>query len=200
MTTTHVALAAILYLVGLLALRAQRSRLIGYLWSAFGLAALLFMLGILGEWNLPLGALQASALTAVAGVFGVKLAALGPATLIVPDPTGWSVLGIGVECSTLIEGSVFLGLMLFYPRFPAGERLLRIGIGLAATVLVNLVRLGVIVLIVTTLGKPAVPWAHAVVARLVFFAGIVYVYWRMMTLPTLTMIRRDLEVSGRSVL
>ena len=200
MTTTHVALAAIVYLVGLLVLRAQRSRLIGYLWAAFGLAALLFMLGLLGEWNLPLGALQASALTAAAGLFGVKLSALGPATLIVPDPTGWSVLGIGVECSTLIEGSVFLGLMLFYPRFPAGERLLRIAIGLTATVLVNLLRLGVIVLIVTTLGKPAVPWAHAVVARLVFFAGIVYVYWRMMTLPTLTMIRRDLEVSGRSVL
>jgi hypothetical protein len=53
---------------------------------------------------------------------------------------------------------------------------------------------------VMTLGKPAVPWAHAVVGRLVFFVGIVIVYWRMLTLPTLRVVRRDLEVSGRSVL
>jgi hypothetical protein len=33
----------------------------------------------------------------------------------------------------------------------------------------------------------------------VFFVGIVFVYWRMLTLPTIRFVRRDLEVSGRAV-
>jgi exosortase/archaeosortase family protein len=125
---------------------------------------------------------------------------LAPATLLVPDPTGWSVLQIGLECSTLIEASVFAGLLLFYPRLPPRDRALRLGAGLGATFLINLARLAVIIGMVMILGKPAVPWAHAVVGRMVFFVGIVIVYWRMLTLPTLRLVRRDMEVSGRSVL
>jgi hypothetical protein len=50
------------------------------------------------------------------------------------------------------------------------------------------------------LGKDAAPLAHAVVARLVFFAGMIYVYWRLLTLPTLRIIRREMEVTGRTAL
>jgi exosortase/archaeosortase family protein len=69
-----------------------------------------------------------------------------------------------------------------------------------ATLALNLVRLGIIALMVTTLGKPAVPWAHAVVGRLVFFAGILFLYWRLLTLPTLSIVRRELEVTRRNAL
>ena len=133
-------------------------------------------------------------------MLGVTLSTLGASTLVVPDPTGWSVLGIGIECSTLIEAAVFTGLMLFYPRFGGVARLSRLSLGLGATFGLNMLRLGVIVLMVVTLGKPAVVWAHAIVARLVFFVGIVFLYWRMLTLPTLSTVKRDLEVSGRAVL
>jgi exosortase family protein XrtG len=198
---TNSLLAALLgiYLIGLLALRRMRFGLIGYVWGAFGLAALFILASQIGQWNLPLGSLEANIVVALANALGMHLAFLDPASLIVPDPTGWSIMRIGVECSTLIEAAVFGGLMMFYPRFPPGERLVRLTAGLGATFLINLARLSVIVGMVTTMGKPAVPWAHAVVGRLVFFIGVVTVYWRMMTLPTLRMVRRDLEVSGRAV-
>lgn len=200
MSTTGLALVVAVYLIGLLVLRRIRHSLIGYLWMAFGLAAILVLAGQTGGWDVPLGSLQASILTFLANALGLRLAQLAPASLVVPDPSGWSVLQIGVECSTLIEASVFAGLMLFYPRFPAGERLMRLAAGLGATFVINLARLAVIVGLIAWLGKPVVSLAHAVVGRLVFFVGIVLVYWRMMTLPTLRMVRRDLEVSGRSVL
>jgi len=200
MTTQGLAAAVGVYILGLLALRRARSSLIGYLWGAFGLAAILILVGQQAGWNVPLGNLQGGLLVTIGQGLGSRFEMVAPATLLVPDPTGWSVMEIGIECSTLIEASVFIGLLLFYPRIPPNERLIRLGAGLGATFLINLARLAVIVGMVMTLGKPAVPWAHAVVGRLVFFVGIVIVYWRMLTLPTLRMVRRDLEVSGRSAL
>jgi exosortase family protein XrtG len=199
MTSNLLAVFLGIYLLGLLTLRRMRFGLIGYVWGAFGLAALFILAAQVGQWNLPLGSLEANIVVAIANALGLRLAFLDPASLIVPDPTGWSILRIGIECSTLIEGAVFTGLMMFYPRFPPGERLIRLAAGLGATFLINLARLSVIVGMVTSMGSPAVPWAHAVVGRLVFFIGVVIVYWRMMTLPTLRMVRRDLEVTGRSV-
>ncbi len=199
MSTKLLAILLLIYLLGLLLLRRHRHGLLGYLWGAFGLAAVVVMAGQIGGWNEPLGGLQANLLVGLGNAFGLGLETLGAGTIVVPDPTGWSILQIGVECSSLIEAAVFTGLMLFYPRFPPGERLLRLTAGLGVTLLVNLVRLAVIMGMVMTLGKPAVPWAHAVVGRLVFFVGVVVVYWRMMTMPTLRWVRRDLEVSGRMV-
>ncbi len=199
MSTGALSLAVALYLAGLLVLRKQRYGLLGYLWGAFGFAALLVLAGLVGEWNEALGELQAGIIVALGNVFGLGLEILAKTSIVTPDPSGWSVLKIGIECSSLIEASVFAGLLLFYPRFPPGERMLRLMAGLGATFLLNLARLSIIVGMVATLGKPAVPWAHTVVGRLVFFLGIVVVYWRMMTMPTLRLVRRDLEVSGRAV-
>jgi exosortase family protein XrtG len=199
MSAGWLGLAVLAYVAGLIVLRRKRQGLIGYVWGAFGFAALIVLFGESGGWNVPLGAVQVSALAWLGGLAGMGLATLGPGTLVVPDPTGWSVLTVGIECSTLIELSVFTGLILFYPRFPAADRFMRLILGLGATLLVNLVRLSVIVGMVYVLGKPAVPWAHAVIARLVFFGGIVAIYWKLLTLPTLQLVRRDLEVSGRAV-
>ncbi len=199
MSYTGLAIGVAVYLAGLLLLRRQRHGLLGYVWSAFGFAAILVLAGQLGDWNRPLGNLQASILMGLGSVFGLGIGTLESTSLVIPDPSGWSVLQIGIECSTLIEASVFAGLMLFYPRFPTDERLLRLTAGLGATFLINLARLSVIIGMVMILGKPAVPWAHTIVGRLVFFLGIVIVYWRMLTLPTLRLIRRDLEVTGRAL-
>jgi exosortase family protein XrtG len=199
MSTGWLSLAALVYVGGLVILRHKRQGLVGYVWGAFGLAGLIILFGEAGTWNVPLGAVQIDALAWMGGLAGLGLTTLGPGTLVVPDPTGWSVLSVGIECSTLIESAVFIGLILFYPRFPAADRFMRLLLGLGGTLLVNLIRLSVIVGMVYLLGKPAVPWAHAVVARLVFFAGIVVIYWKLLTLPTLQMVRRDMEVSGRAV-
>lgn len=200
MTTTALAVSLGVYGMGLIALRRTRQGLLAYLWGAFGLAALLVLSAQMGNWNGPVGAVQASTLTFLANALGFPLRTIDSANLVVPDPTGWSIMAIGIECSTVIEAAVFSGLMLFYPRFSAQERLLRLGAGLGATFLINLARLTVIIAMVAILGKPAVPVAHAVVGRLVFFVGVVFVYWRMMTMPTLRIVKRDLEVSGRAAL
>ena len=188
------------YLAGLLILRKARKGLIGYLWGAFGLAAIVIFAGQLGAWNEPLGTLQVWILVLISQLFGGPLQMVPGGGLVVPDPTGWSILQVGIECSALIEIAIFSGLMLFYPRFPASERLGRMAVGVAATILINLVRLAVIAAMVATFGKPVVPWAHAIVGRLVFFAGVLYLYWRMLTLPTLTLVRRELEVTRRTAL
>jgi exosortase family protein XrtG len=188
------------YLAGMVVLRRARKGLFAYLWSAFGLAAILIFAGQIGSWNTPLGSLQAEILAFLSRLVGGGLQTVPGGGLVVPDPTGWSILQVGIECSALIEMSIFIGLMLFYPRLPAGQRLGRIALGVLATIAVNLVRLVVIAAMVAALGKPIVPWAHAIVGRLVFFVGILYLYWRMLTLPTLTVVRRDLEVSQRNAL
>jgi exosortase family protein XrtG len=200
MTTQTLSLLAALYLAGLVLLRRARYTLIGYVWGAFGLAALGVIAAQLGGWNVLLGRVEVATLVRAGGWLGLAVGGLHGSSLIVPDPTGWSILNIGVECSTLIEAFVFVGLLLFYPRIPPVQRLLRLGIGLVAIYLINLVRLGVIVGMIMWLGKPAAPVAHAIVARLVFFVGMIAIYWWLLTLPTLRVIRRDMEVTGRAAL
>ncbi len=188
------------FLAGLLLLRKARKGLIAYLWGAFGLAAIVIFAGQLGRWNEPLGTLQVWFLVLISRLFGGPLQMVPGGGLVVPDPTGWSILQVGIECSALIEIAIFSGLILFYPRLTASERLGRMAVGAAATILINLVRLAVIAALVAAFGKPIVPWAHAIVGRLVFFAGVLYLYWRMLTLPTLTLVRRELEVTRRTAL
>ena len=188
------------FLAGLLLLRKARKGLIAYLWGAFGLAAIVIFAGQLGRWNEPLGNMQVWFLVLISQLFGGPLQMVPGGGLVVPDPTGWSILQVGIECSALIEIAIFSGLILFYPRLPASERLGRMAVGAAATILINLVRLAVIAAMVAAFGKPIVPWAHAIFGRLVFFAGVLYLYWRMLTLPTLTMVRRELEVTRRTAL
>lgn len=200
MSTFALSIFCAVYLAGLLLLRKARIGLLAYLWDSFGLAAILIFAGQIGGWNAPLGALQAWIVAWVGNLFGAGLQIVEGGGLVVPDPTGWSILQVGIECSAMIEMSIFVGLMLFYPRLPAGERLGRIGAGVLATIAINLVRLAVIAVMVAALGKPIVPWAHAIVGRLVFFVGVLYLYWRMMTLPTLKLVRRELEVTQRNTL
>lgn len=188
------------YLAGMLLLRKAHKGLIAYLWASFGFAVILIFAGQLGAWNETLGTIQVWFLVLLSQLVGGPLQMVPGGGLVVPDPTGWSILQVGIECSALIEMAIFAGLMLFYPRLPASERLWRMALGILATILINLIRLGIIAAMVAFLGKPIVPWAHAVVGRLVFFAGILYLYWRMLTLPTLTLVRRELEVTRRTAL
>jgi exosortase family protein XrtG len=201
MSILGLSIFVIVYLAGLVILRRARKGLIGYVWGAFGLAATLVFAGQIGGWNIPFGAAQAWLIRQAANLFGAGLQQVGAeGALVVPDPTGWSILQVGIECSALIEISIFAGLILFYPRIPAGERIRRLFTGGLATILVNLARLAIIVLMVAWLGKPAISWAHALVGRLVFFAGILLIYWRMLTLPTLTAVRREMETARRNTL
>lgn len=189
-----------LYLVGLVVLRRARYTLVGYLWGAFGLAALGILIAQVGQWNVTLGQWEAASLVSAFGWLGLTVTGLQRSSVMIPDPTGWSILNIGIECSTLVEGFIFAGLLLFYPRFTAPQRAIRLGVGLVWTYLINLVRLLIIIGLIMWLGKPIAPLAHAIIGRLFFFAGMIFVYWRLLTLPTLQIVRREMEVTGRAVL
>jgi exosortase family protein XrtG len=196
---TLLSIIVLIYIIGLLAMRRTRHRLPAYLFSSFGLVAIVVLASKLGGWHEPVGGFQARLIVGLGNLIGMKFGVLDTASLVIPDPTGFSILRIEVECSTLIEATVFSGLLIFYPRFQPKERFLRLILGLAATFAINFIRLGIIIGMVTVLGKPSLPWAHAVIGRVVFFIGVVFLYWRMLTIPTLRVVVRDLEVSGRAV-
>lgn len=194
MTPGKLSALVLVYLVGLIVVYRQQRYLLRYLWGSFGLVAIIVIAGRIWGWYQPMGVIEAKVLTYIGTWFNFKLESLESASLLVPTPEGWSVLQIGIECSTFIESAVFTGLLLFYPRIPLQSRLLRLVAGLVAIFIINLGRLGFIIGIVTTLGGPAVPWAHAIVGRLLFFIGIVAVFWWIFTIPTLQTVRADLEI------
>ncbi len=199
MTFPLLQLATAVYLLGLIWVHRQGWQLLLYIWSAFGFAYLSIHLSLLQGWNVALATLEARHLQAIMAWLGVKLSFVDDTTLLVPDPTGWSGMRIGVECSTLIELSVFSGLMLFYPRLTLEKRWKYLALGCIGTYTLNMVRLVIVAAIIAAWGKPAVPIAHAIVGRLVYFAGVVALYWFLLTRPTLALVRRSIEASGRAV-
>jgi len=199
MSWLQLQLLTVVYIAGTLAIYRKRWYLFAYIWAAFGFAFVFIHLSLLQEWNMALAALEASHTEMIMAPLGLTLTFLDDVTLLVPDPTGWSSLRFSIECSTLIELSVFSGLVLFYPRFTLRRRWSYLALGVIGTYLLNLLRVVVIVVLIHIWGKPMVPVAHAVIGRLVYFAGVIALYWFILTKPTLAMVRRSIEVSGRAV-
>lgn len=197
MTWPLLGLLAIVYLGGIKLLLHKQWRLSLYLWGAFGLAFLLIHTALMQNWHTALAAIEAQQLQGLMSVLGVRLELIDHTTLLVPDQTGWSGLKIGVESSTLIEMTVLSGLLLFYPKLSWRRRGLSLMAGLTATYLLNLVRLSLIVVMILVWGKPIVPLAHTVIGRLVYFAGVVSLYWFLLTKPTLSIVRQFIQETGR---
>ncbi|NJL94578.1 MAG: exosortase/archaeosortase family protein [Anaerolineae bacterium] len=116
-----------------------------------------------------------------------------------PDTQGWVGLNITLECSTLIELSIFAGLLLFYPKLTLKQRAWAFAVGLLVTYVLNLGRIVLIVGMILALGREAIPLAHNLVARLLYFVGILFIYWFLLTRPTLFAIRRTIESQGLGV-
>jgi exosortase family protein XrtG len=190
-------LLLVIYLLGIVSLQRRHWSLLLYLWSAFGLAFLIIQFAVLQNWHAALASLEASQLTGIMNALGVQLQLVDRTMLMVPDSTGWSGLRIGVESSTLIELSVLAGLLLFYPKQTPRQRSVFLMIGLTGTYVLNLLRLMVIVGMILIWGKPAVPLAHTVVGRLLYFGGVVMLYWFLMTRPTLRTVYDVMKGSGR---
>jgi len=199
MTWFQLQLAVPVYVLVLVWIHRRRWPFAQYVWGAFGFAFLAIQLSVIMNWHEALAALEAAHIRTLMGLAGVQIQLADSITLLVPDPTGWSGLRFGIECSTLIELSVFGGLMLFYPRLTLSKRWGYLALGALGTYALNLLRVAVIVALIGIGGKPVVPVAHAIVGRLVYFVGIVALYWFLLTQPTLVMIRRSIEISGRAV-
>jgi exosortase/archaeosortase family protein len=199
MTWFQLQLVVLVYLAGLMWFHRHRWAFARYLWGAFGFAFLAIQLSVVMAWHVSLAALETAHVRTLMALVGVHIQIVDDITLLVPDPTGWSGLRFGIECSTLIELSVFGGLMLFYPRLTLSKRWTYLAWGAVCTYGLNLVRICVIVILIGIGGKPIVPVAHAIVGRLVYFFGIVVLYWFLLTQPTLLLIRRSIEITGRAV-
>jgi len=112
--------------------------------------------------------------------------------IVVQEP-GWTALQVGVECSALLEASVLLGLLLFYPGWPWPKRVGLISLGLAVTYIANIIRLLFIVLTVHWLGKQSIFIAHTIVGRLIFFVLVAGIYWYALTRPTIRALGQRLQ-------
>ncbi|MEK7142973.1 MAG: hypothetical protein AAB785_02055 [Patescibacteria group bacterium] len=95
-----------------------------------------------------------------------------------------SILKLGIECSAILESSILIALVLFYPLFNPGQKLLRITFGLIVTYVINIFRLMIIVLMAYKFGSDYIFVAHAGVARVFFFICELLLYWYLMTKPT----------------
>ena len=199
MTWPLMQLVTALYLGGLLLIHRKGWQLVFYLWCVFGFVFLAIHMVILQGWDVAFAGLEAQHVRMLVAPLGINLQSLDATTFLVPDGSGWSGLKIGIECSTVIELSVFAGLVLFYPRLSMQQRWLYVLIGAVGTYLLNILRIVIIVLMIAAWGKPAVPVAHTIVGRMVYFLGIVGLYWFLLTQPTLHLVRRSIETAGRAV-
>jgi exosortase family protein XrtG len=109
--------------------------------------------------------------------------------LVVIQKVGWTVLHVGVESSGLLEISVLVSILVFYPGWSFGRKLRSIMIGGSAVWGANLVRMLVIVAILNHFGKGSLVLAHTLVGRVLFFFFTVIIFWYLITSNTLSDLR-----------
>ena len=119
--------------------------------------------------------------------------------MVVVQRVGWRAREIGVESSGLLEMSVLISLMLFYPGWGAFDRSWRILVGLLATWIANLVRMMLIVVMLHNLGKEVLLIAHTFLGKLVFFVLTIGIYWFLITKPSLSLIEKNIRQRNLSV-
>ena len=113
--------------------------------------------------------------------------------MVVVQRVGWTALQIGVESSALLEISVLVGLIAFYPGWSLTSRTWRALVGIALTWLANLLRMLLIVLMLHFLGKEVLVIAHTFLGKLVFFLFTITIYWYLITAPSLKLIRQNIQ-------
>jgi len=113
------------------------------------------------------------------------------------DP-GWTVVRIDIECSGLLEMSVFGGLLLFYPAWTVGRRAWMTLVGWVITFVANVMRVLFIIAVLHVAGKRSIFVAHTVGGRLVFFMMVAALYWVVFTRGTVRALARRLEERMRT--
>jgi exosortase family protein XrtG len=113
--------------------------------------------------------------------------------LVVVQRVGWTALQIGVESSALLEISVLLGLIAFYPGWNLKDRGWRALAGIALTWLANLLRMLLIVLMLHLFGKEVLVLAHTFLGKLVFFIFTIAIYWFLISAPSLKLIHANIR-------
>lgn len=110
--------------------------------------------------------------------------------LVIYQDIGWTVLQVGLESSGLLEITVLVSLLLFYPGLSLFHRLRLILLGGIAMWIANILRMLVIVVMLNQFGKEALVLAHMYVGKAVFFVLVILIFWFIITRPTLNHLRR----------
>lgn len=187
-----VALAGILMSVAAIAHK-KRWWLTFYLAGAVSFMAFIVSFFIITGLDTWIMGIEAQNIAALATAFGIPSEFLPPNAFIFPDPTGWSIFGIGMECSAIIEIGVLSGLLILYPGYSWKRKSRYAAIGIGITYGANLIRMMSIVYLVNIFGKPALYVAHAFVGKIIFFIFIIVLYWYLLTRPTLSIVRDNIK-------
>jgi exosortase family protein XrtG len=110
--------------------------------------------------------------------------------LVIYQEIGWTVLQVGLESSGLLEITVLVSLLLFYPGFSLFHRLRLIIFGGIAMWAANILRMLVIVVMLNQFGKEALVLAHMYIGKAVFFMLVILIFWFIITRPTLKYLQR----------
>lgn len=110
--------------------------------------------------------------------------------LVIYQDIGWTVLQVGLESSGLLEITVLVSLLLFYPGWTLYHRLRLILFGGIAMWIANILRMLVIVVMLNQFGKEALVLAHMYVGKAVFFVLVILIFWFIITRPTLKQLQK----------
>ena len=175
-----------------------RRWLLFYLVGAFGFV-LLVAYGA-GTFNVDtvIESIEARQVAALSHFLAISVAVFDSTGLAIPNHTGWAVFDIGLECSAILEMAAVVGLTAFYPAFRPIKRAAFGLTGLAATYVINILRVLLIVAIISVFGTKWVFVSHAVIGRVFFFTATIVLYWFLMTRPTVGFTGKRVEELKRS--
>ncbi len=192
--TVLLSIAAITaYLIGVIYFRRRRAWLGYYLFATVGLTLILVFGAQLTGLSDRIEYLVTWLTARASLLLGIQAQFLGQNELMVSDKAGWVILRTTIECSALIETSVLIALVAFYPAFRWTKKAAILSFGLPITWLSNIVRLLIITAVTAFFGRQAVFFGHAVVGRFFFLVVTIALYWYILTMPTVKHIGKSLE-------
>jgi len=198
------AACAVIWAVLVVYLRVRRLWLPYYVLATVGFS-LLFLTAARGTVvEQSLESLTAGHAHTVSGYLGIPTLVFrnAPGTLlvlVVVGRVGWTIIEVGIECSGLLELAAFAALLIFYPGLGGLRRFGLMAAGLAATYVINIVRLLVIITFLHLGGKNTIFLAHTVIGRGVFFVLVVAVYWFVFTRAALKTVRERVDAAHSSL-
>lgn len=175
-----------IWLTLVLVFRKQRQWLLYYMFAAFGFTIQLVFLAEhfgLDQIMVNIASFHSSLL---AKALGIPNEILSQGRIMLTSKAGENIiLKIGIECSAILEATVLVSLVVFYPAFRRRQKLLKIIFGLSLTYVINILRMFIIVFITFTYGTGAIYIAHALIGRFFFFIAAIILYWYIITKPSI---------------
>lgn len=97
------------------------------------------------------------------------------------NPYGPLTMSIDYECSGIIETTAFVSLVAFFPLFNRYEKVFFGIFGILWIYVANVIRLGIVIVIVHIHGGSAFFLAHSILGRLIFYILVITLYYNVFT-------------------